>query len=87
MAVTMPVTIITMPRTQKRPVQEVKSTCGKGTRVRHSPESHSKAARRQGEVRSVCGKYGMGLGGLCVLYVGMSVCACTYVSGVCSLCI
>lgn len=27
MAVTIPVTIITIPRTQKRPVQEVKSTC------------------------------------------------------------
>lgn len=27
MALTMPVTIITIPRTQKRPVHEVKSTC------------------------------------------------------------
>lgn len=27
MAVTIPVTIITIPRTQKRPVHEVKSTC------------------------------------------------------------
>lgn len=30
MAVTIPVTIITIPRTQKRPVHEVKSTCQEG---------------------------------------------------------
>lgn len=76
MAVTMPVTIITMPRTQKRPVQEVKSTCGKGARVRHSPESHSKAARRQGEVGSVCGKYGVGVS-VCV--VCEYVCVCMHI--------
>lgn len=41
MAVTIPVTIITIPRTQKRPVHEVKSTCQEGRRKHLSDKCHN----------------------------------------------